>query len=33
MKKGVFMTVFILAVVAFLAAPLASYAGGRSPAR
>src|SRR5574341_1427038 len=28
MKKGVFMTVFILAVVAFLAAPLASYAGG-----
>ena len=28
MKKGVFMTVLILAVVAFLAAPLASYAGG-----
>ena len=28
MKKGVFMTAFILAVVAFLAAPLASFAGG-----
>ncbi len=28
MKNGAFMTVFILAVVAFLAAPLTSFAGG-----